>query len=195
MKEVPYHKEYTVGNRSDRSTRNELFEDFQDYIESRGRSNRGGMRNRIGYRNYDNYDTYDTYNTYGNNHEGSDYENRRLMRMMGYNRKHNTNHFDEREAYEAVEGMYHVKDDKKYIGEKFPMDKAREVRKHLTDPEDYTIADIYVAINAQYHDYCELFEKWFGSDIDNKVIASAIEFWFEDDDFEGNKIWEYINLM
>lgn len=59
----------------------------------------------------------------------------------------------------------------------------------------YTIGDIYVAINAQYHDYCELFEKWFGSNFDEKIIASAVDFWFEDDDFDGNKVWKYFNEM
>lgn len=53
----------------------------------------------------------------------------------------------------------------------------------------------YVAINAQYHDYCELFEKWFGSNFDEKIIASAVDFWFEDDDFDGNKVWKYFNEM
>lgn len=57
------------------------------------------------------------------------------------------------------------------------------------------LGDIYVAINAQYHDYCELFEKWFGSNFDEKIIASAVDFWFEDDDFDGNKVWKYFNEM
>lgn len=61
--------------------------------------------------------------------------------------------------------------------------------------DSYTIGDIYVAINAQYHDYCELFEKWFGSNFDEKIIASAVDFWFEDDDFDGNKVWKYFNEM
>lgn len=57
------------------------------------------------------------------------------------------------------------------------------------------IENSYVAINAQYHDYCELFEKWFGNNFDEKIIASAVDFWFEDDDFEGNKVWKYFNEM
>lgn len=28
-----------------------------------------------------------------------------------------------------------------------------------------------------------------------KIIASAVDFWFEDDDFEGNKVWKYFNEM
>lgn len=60
--------------------------------------------------------------------------------------------------------------------------------------QDRQVID-YVAINAQYHDYCELFEKWFGSNFDEKIIASAVDFWFEDDDFDGNKVWKYFNEM
>lgn len=36
-------------------------------------------------------------------------------------------HFDEYEAKEVVEQMYHVKDNKKYIGEKYDMNKAHEI--------------------------------------------------------------------
>lgn len=54
--------------------------------------------------------------------------------------------------------------------------------------------DVYVAINAQYHDYAKLFEEWFGGNIDNKVFESAIAFWFKDVDFDGDKVWEYFHM-
>lgn len=54
--------------------------------------------------------------------------------------------------------------------------------------------DVYVAINAQYHDYAKLFEEWFGGNIDNKVFESAITFWFKDVDFDGDKVWEYFHM-
>ena len=54
--------------------------------------------------------------------------------------------------------------------------------------------DVYVAINAQYHDYCKLFDSWFGGNIDNKVFESAITFWFKDVDFDGDKVWEYFHM-
>ena len=47
---------------------------------------------------------------------------------------------------------------------------------------------LFVAINAQYHDYAKLFEEWFGGNIDNKVFESAITFWFKDVDFDGDKV-------
>lgn len=56
------------------------------------------------------------------------------------------------------------------------------------------LSDVYVAINAQYHDYAKLFEEWFGGNIDNKVFESAITFWFKDVDFDGDKVWEYFHM-
>lgn len=48
------------------------------------------------------------------------------------------------------------------------------------------------AIKLHYHDYCELFKAWFGDGIDQKIIESAIIFWFKDDDHrEGSKLWNY----
>lgn len=62
-----------------------------------------------------------------------------------------------------------------------------------TNP-NLTYYDVYVAINAQYHDYAKLFEEWFGGNIDNKVFESAITFWFKDVDFDGDKVWEYFHM-
>lgn len=70
-------------------------------------------------------------------------------------------HFNKQEAKQIVDGMYHVKDGKKYVGEKYDMRKAEEVcekYKHKLEG-DVDVADMYVAINAQFHDYNELFEK------------------------------------
>lgn len=105
-------------------------------------------------------------------------------------------HFDEYEAKEVVEQMYHVKDNKKYIGEKYDMNKAHEICERYKEvlPNDVEPCDVYVAINAQYHDYAKLFEEWFGGNIDNKVFESAITFWFKDVDFDGDKVWEYFHM-
>lgn len=103
---------------------------------------------------------------------------------------------DEYEAKEVVEQMYHVKDNKKYIGEKYDMNKAHEICERYKEvlPNDVEPCDVYVAINAQYHDYAKLFEEWFGGNIDNKVFESAITFWFKDVDFDGDKVWEYFHM-
>lgn len=189
MREVPYHGEHYIGDRSGRSVDNELFEEFKEFMARKG--GRGGMRNRIGYK------TYDMYNNRDNRKNKHYSDEHRMMGMMGYGDTYmnQDGHFDEHEARDIVNEMYHIKNDKKYIGEKYPMSKAHEVHARLSDKEDCTIADIYVAINAQYHDYCKLFEQWFGSDIDDRIIASAIDFWFEDDDFDGDKVWDYFNKL
>lgn len=92
--------------------------------------------------------------------------------------------------------MYHVKDNKKYIGKKYDMNKAHEICERYKEvlPNDVEPCDVYVAINAQYHDYAKLFEEWFGGNIDNKVFESAITFWFKDVDFDGDKVWEYFHM-
>lgn len=85
---------------------------------------------------------------------------------------------------------------KKYIGEKYDMNKAHEICERYKEvlPNDVEPCDVYVAINAQYHDYAKLFEEWFGGNIDNKVFESAITFWFKDVDFDGDKVWEYFHM-
>lgn len=80
------------------------------------------------------------------------------------------------------------------ILEKFDMTKAKEVCERYRGilAQSITHADVYVAINSHYHDYCELFKAWFGDNIDQKIIESAIIFWFKDDDYEeGSKLWNY----
>lgn len=64
----------------------------------------------------------------------------------------------------------------------------------MTNSIDVEPCDVYIAINAQYHDYAKLFEEWFGGNIDNKVFESAITFWFKDVDFDGDKVWEYFHM-
>ena len=74
------------------------------------------------------------------------------------------------------------------------MTKAKEVCERYRGiiPHTITHADVYVAINAQYHDYCELFKSWFCDGIEQKIIESAVIFWFKDDDYnDGFKLWNY----
>lgn len=76
--------------------------------------------------------------------------------------------------------------------------KAHEVCNKFKDKleEDIEVADVYVAINAQYHDYCKLFEKWFGKgNFDDMIFESAIDFWFDDVDFGEDKLWKYFNEL
>lgn len=126
----------------------------------------------------------------------NDREEKILTMLMSGGYNDDSYHFNEYEAKEVVEQMYHVKDNKKYIGEKYDMNKAHEICERYKEvlPNDVEPCDVYVAINAQYHDYAKLFEEWFGGNIDNKVFESAITFWFKDVDFDGDKVWEYFHM-
>ena len=103
-------------------------------------------------------------------------------------------HMSEIEAREVVSGMYHIEGGRKYIGEKFDMYKAKEVCERYRGliPTSTTVCDVYVAINSQYHDYAELFKSWFGDGIEQKIVESAIMFWFKDADCKAeNKVVKY----
>lgn len=138
--------------------------------------------------------TWDPY--YGKDKKGmmsmindmDDVDRGELMFMLNRN-----NSMSEHEAKHIVSEMWHSANGKKFLGEKFSMHKAQEVyNKYKQALDDYTVEDVYVAINAQYHDYCSLFKLWFGDNIDNKIIESAIKFWFMDVDYQGgNKVHKY----
>lgn len=102
--------------------------------------------------------------------------------------------FNEHYAKSLVAGMWHSDSDKKYVGEKYNHAFAKTVYdKHKNIlPENVNCWDIYVAINAQYHDFAKLYHKWFGSSIDSQIIDSAITMWFLDEDYKaGKKIYNY----
>ena len=97
--------------------------------------------------------------------------------------------------YVGIPIMYHTENGRKYSGEKFDMHKAKEVCERYRGilPTSATVADVYVAINSQYHDYAELFKNWFGDGIEQKIVESAIVFWFKDADCKAeNKVVEYL---
>lgn len=91
----------------------------------------------------------------------------------------------ELEAKEVVAKMWHYDGEMKEKGEHFSMYKAKEVCEMYKNvlPSTIKYPEIYVAINAQYHDYGELFEHWFGHHVDSKLIESALVFWFGDVDY------------
>lgn len=189
---MPYIEPYRIDGRRDGGRG--ILDEFREFLDARGgrggrggRSGRGGMRNRIG---------YDTYDIYGRPSHKDDKEEKILTMLMSGEYNDDGYHFNEYEAKEVVEQMYHVKDNKKYIGEKYDMNKAHEICERYKEvlPNDVEPCDVYVAINAQYHDYAKLFEEWFGGNIDNKVFESAITFWFKDVDFDGDKVWEYFHM-
>lgn len=135
-------------------------------------------------------DDFDRFNKY-------DMDDEEMYNMMKYMR-HSMNegeHFSDSEAKYLVSEMYHVENGRKHVGEKYDMHKAKEIIERYRGilPTSVTPADLYVAINTQYHDYAELFKNWFGDNIDQKIIESAVVFWFKDADCKAeNKIVEYL---
>lgn len=121
----------------------------------------------------------------------------RMMRYMRNSMRDSMSgeHFTESEAKYLVADMYHTENGRKYSGEKFDMHKAKEICERYRGilPTSVTAADVYVAINSQYHDYAELFKSWFGDGIEQKIVESAIVFWFKDADCKAeNKVVEYL---
>ena len=122
-----------------------------------------------------------------------------MARMMRYMRNSmrgsESEHCTESEAKYLVADMYHTENGRKYSGEKFDMHKAKEICERYRGilPTSATVADVYVAINSQYHDYVELFKNWFGDGIEQKIVESAIVFWFKDADCKAeNKVVKYL---
>lgn len=65
--------------------------------------------------------------------------------------------------------------------------------------KDITMWDVYVALNAQYHDNINLYEKWFpnatNNEIEDKIVEATISNWFEDEDASSDKVWEYFRVI
>lgn len=155
-------------------------EDFKDYMRARGRM-RGSRRHK----------DYNWEDVEYNRHDWEDIPMSRYMRSYRDSMPEGT--FDEFEAKEIVSEMYHYEGDKRQTGEHFDMQKAKEVfekyKNHFVVKA--SPCDVYVAINAFYHDLGPTMKQWFGSNIDEKVIMLAIAFWFKDDDYQGNKLMDY----
>ena len=107
-------------------------------------------------------------------------------------------HFNETYAVYKVSQMYHTKTNGNVCkGEKYTIEEAKNIfNKHVASlGKGYTCWDVYVAINAQYHDYINLFKEWYKNDTEesilDKLVKTAIEFWFKDEDYNGCKIWNY----
>lgn len=179
MKDYYGSEEYSRGGRVRRNSRREDF-----YFEP---NDRHGWDNPYTRRHRGNMDDF------MEEMRHMSHEDRKRMKEMMYGME-GEEHFTDSHARHIVSKMYHVENGRKYVGEKFDMMRAKEIYDVYkgTIHNEVTVADVYVAINAQYHDYCELFKSWFGESIDNRVVESAIKFWFKDDDWkDSNKIYEY----
>lgn len=91
----------------------------------------------------------------------------------------NGKHFNEYFAKKEVAKMHHKNTEGTIIsGEVYPMQEAEAM--------EYNKYDVYVGVNAFLHDLVRV-------DIPkDKIIESAIDFWFEDDDYaDEDKVFWY----
>ena len=120
-----------------------------------------------------------------------------MYKMMKYMKEHH-NTISEEDAKYLVSNMYHSEGSRTMSGEHFSCMKAKEVLNKYRNvlPREVEFPEMYIAINAQYHDYALLFKSWFGDNIDHKIIESAITFWFKDDDYKHtSKVKEYFKEL
>lgn len=118
--------------------------------------------------------------------------------MRGFHEHIRGPHFDEMYAKYQVSSMYHTKHNGNICrGEIYSIDEAKQIyEKYVRNLDSsYTYWDVYVAMNAQFHDYARLYNEWYSNitreDLDNKIITSAINFWFKDEDAGVGKVWNY----
>lgn len=156
-----------------------LVEDFKKFMRARG-----GMKGSRRHKEY-NFDDMQ----YGRHDWDMNYNDFYKARYA----KEVEGSFDEFEAKEIVSEMYHYDKDKRHTGEHFDMKKAESIFEKYKDHfvVKASPADVYIALNATYHDFCGILKQWFGSNIDERVIMLAIAFWFKDDDYQGNKLMDY----
>lgn len=184
---------------------------IRDYLK-RGKSMsdsefEGNMRNMLSSRKYNmrKYEMEPSYRRYSRRMHGDtelmdmldslDHNDKmKLMEMLQSEEMYTEGTINETQAKYLVEHMFHTAGGKKYVGEKYDMQKAKEVHDRYKNmfTSEASVFDVYIAINAQYHDYCELFKSWFGTNIDTRIIESAITFWFKDVDYTGeSKVYDY----
>lgn len=106
-------------------------------------------------------------------------------------------HFDAEYAEWEVEQMYHIGDDgKEYKGEHWTMRDAASVAQKYRGryPGEYNEYDIYVALNAQWHDAICVAKRHFPSieEAEDYIIDETIAVWLNDSDWPvHDKVWRY----
>lgn len=105
-------------------------------------------------------------------------------------------HYNECFAHEDVAGMHHKSAKGEVIkGEHWNMEQVTSAIKGMSIPGNTNIWDVYVALNANWHDKNVKFSEWFNSDADKKIIEDAISFYFMDADAPDGKVWLYMDAM
>ena len=111
-------------------------------------------------------------------------------------------HFNEPYAIYQVSQMYHTNNKGVKIDTPlFSIEASKKIYDRRIRPlnKDVTMWDVYVALNAQYHDNINLYEKWFpnatNNEIEDKIVEATISNWFEDEDASSDKVWECFRVI
>lgn len=97
-------------------------------------------------------------------------------------------HYDEDFARYDVSKMYHIdKQGRRVEGEHWSVSQAKEVMQSNGISAPNNEYDVYVALNAFWHDLSNVEE-------DDEIVKLAVAFWFKDADFSSKKgkIWWYM---
>lgn len=103
-------------------------------------------------------------------------------------------HFTQKQAEDIIDQMYHRDLNGNDVeGEHYTREFAEKIVNKYAP--NVNINDMYVALNATYHDWITLFKKWFNEVSDDKIVQATLQFWFSDEDSENpdEKIWYYYN--
>lgn len=106
-------------------------------------------------------------------------------------------HFDKEYAEWQVDHMYHIGDDgREYKGERWSLKDTSGVMQKYRGriPGEYNEYDVYVALNAQWHDTICTAKRHFSTieDAEAYVIDEAVAVWFNDQDWPSHdKVWRY----
>lgn len=80
------------------------------------------------------------------------------------------------------------KDGKKYEGMYWTAEQVEELTSKYSFPQGTNKWDKFVAFNAAFHDWCKSYEA-------EDIIRIGYDFYFADDDYSGNKIWDYMQMV
>lgn len=122
--------------------------------------------------------------------------------MKDFHEKLIGKHFTEPYALYQVSQIYHTNNKGiKIDAPLFSIEATKKIYDRRIRPlnKDVTMWDVYVALNAQYHDNINLYEKWFpnatNNEIEDKIVEATISNWFEDEDASSDKVWEYFRVI
>lgn len=105
-------------------------------------------------------------------------------------------HYNEPFARKDVASMHHKNAKGEIIkGEHWNIEQVTTAAKGLSVPSTASLWDVYVALNANWHDKEVKFAEWFGQDVEKRIVEDAISFYFNDADAPDGKIWLYMDAM